>query len=118
MGGPTKSTVEDDIVVTVSEGKLRGTIKYNKRGRKFFAFLSVPYAIPPVEHLRFKVSVYQCFTLYSTMILIARHQSLFSVGMEFEMQPKNHHLAINGHQLLMQLRDQKIVCILIFILHR
>lgn len=52
----SKSTVEDDIIVNVTEGKLRGKVMYNKRGRKFFAFLSVPYALPPIGNLRFKAS--------------------------------------------------------------
>lgn len=56
MVGSSKSTVEDEIIVSVSEGKLRGTIRYNRRGRKIYTFLSIPYATPPVGNLRFKAS--------------------------------------------------------------
>lgn len=56
MENLTKSNVEnDDVVVSVAEGKLKGTTILNKNGRKFFAFLSIPYATPPVGDLRFKV---------------------------------------------------------------
>lgn len=62
----SKSTVDgEDIIVTIAEGKLKGTIMHNKKRRKFFAFLSIPYAIPPVGDLRFKVIVTFRFVILS-----------------------------------------------------
>lgn len=53
----SKSKVDgEDIIVTITEGKVKGTIMHNKKGRTFFAFLAIPYAIPPVGNLRFKVN--------------------------------------------------------------
>lgn len=43
------------VVVTVSEGKLRGGEAVTAGGFKYHEFLSVPYAKPPVGDLRFKV---------------------------------------------------------------
>lgn len=99
MGGSSKSTVEDDIIVTVCEGKLRGKIMYNRRGRKFFAFLAIPYAIPPIGNLRFKASIidfvynFNCFHVLigtETYTTLERHKrrhcgatTLLSVGTNY-----------------------------------
>ncbi|CAG9862813.1 unnamed protein product [Phyllotreta striolata] len=42
------------IIVQTVEGQLQGCIKENLDGEKFFCFLGVPYAQPPVGNLRFK----------------------------------------------------------------
>lgn len=56
----TKLDCEEDykenVVVTITEGKIRGKTMLNRHGRKFYAFLSIPYAMPPVGELRFKAS--------------------------------------------------------------
>lgn len=41
--------------VEISEGQLRGKFLEDLDGNKFYAFLGVPYAKPPVGDLRFKV---------------------------------------------------------------
>lgn len=43
-------------LVEVNEGKLLGTYKTNINGEQFCSFQGVPYAKPPLGHLRFKVS--------------------------------------------------------------
>ncbi|XP_056644900.1 juvenile hormone esterase-like isoform X2 [Diorhabda sublineata] len=44
----------DSPVVTVSEGRLRGRQSDNLDGEKFYSFLGIPYAQPPIGELRFK----------------------------------------------------------------
>lgn len=43
--------------VTVSQGKLVGDTLLSREGREYSAFQSIPYAEPPVDGLRFMVSV-------------------------------------------------------------
>lgn len=43
-------------IVTVKQGKLKGGIVENVLGGKYIAFWGIPYAVPPVGKLRFKVS--------------------------------------------------------------
>lgn len=42
-------------IVTVKQGKLKGGIVKNVLGGKYIAFRGIPYAVPPVGKLRFKV---------------------------------------------------------------
>lgn len=44
--------------VEVADGKLRGKWVLSREGRKVRAFLGIPYAKPPTDNLRFKVSDY------------------------------------------------------------
>lgn len=37
-------------------GRIKGTHMYSRDGRKFHAFLGVPFAEPPIGELRFQVS--------------------------------------------------------------
>lgn len=46
----------DNAIVDTRYGKLRGIIKENFKGEKFYGYLGIPYAKPPVGDLRFKVS--------------------------------------------------------------
>ncbi|XP_066152523.1 esterase FE4-like isoform X1 [Euwallacea fornicatus] len=41
-------------IVTIHEGQLKGIICNDARGGKFYSFLAIPYAKPPVGNLRFK----------------------------------------------------------------
>ncbi|XP_030749275.1 esterase FE4-like [Sitophilus oryzae] len=43
-------------LVTVAQGSLRGLIKNDQDGNKFYSFTGIPYAKPPVGPRRFKVS--------------------------------------------------------------
>lgn len=45
-----------DPIALVAEGKLLGTVKVNDINEEFYSFLGVPYAKPPLNNLRFKVS--------------------------------------------------------------
>lgn len=40
--------------VTISQGRLGGTVKQSRNGHPFHAFLGIPYAKPPVSDLRLK----------------------------------------------------------------
>ncbi|KAF5288889.1 hypothetical protein FQA39_LY03768 [Lamprigera yunnana] len=40
--------------VTISQGRLRGRIRKTWKGKSFMAFQSIPYAKPPLGHLRFR----------------------------------------------------------------
>lgn len=44
-------------IVDTTEGKVRGNIRKNIDGEKFFCFLGIPYAKPPLGELRFKVKI-------------------------------------------------------------
>lgn len=46
----------DDAIVTVTQGRVAGTIMKSRDGKSFYAFRGIPYARPPVGDLRFKVS--------------------------------------------------------------
>nr|ANS53405.1 esterase 5 [Sitophilus oryzae] len=45
-----------DPIVTVSQGSLRGSIKIDFDGNKFYSFLGIPYAKPPTGSRRFELS--------------------------------------------------------------
>lgn len=45
-----------DDIVTISQGKLKGSTLKSRNGRKFKAFQGIPYAKPPINDLRFKVN--------------------------------------------------------------
>ncbi|XP_044265017.1 juvenile hormone esterase-like isoform X1 [Tribolium madens] len=44
-------------IVTVEEGQVKGKVAENYQGGKFYSFLGIPYAKPPVGDLRFKAPV-------------------------------------------------------------
>lgn len=47
-----KTRAEDDTLVNISDGLLKGTIITSRNGRNISAFLGVPYAEPPIGNLR------------------------------------------------------------------
>lgn len=51
---------EEDIIVTVQQGRLKGLRFESVRGQELLAFLGIPYARPPVAELRFKVGFGYC----------------------------------------------------------
>lgn len=44
-------------IVKVNQGFLRGCYGENYDGDRFYKFLGIPYAQPPIGYLRFKVSI-------------------------------------------------------------
>lgn len=42
--------------VTIEQGTLIGTTRIDHNGNTFYSFQGIPYAKPPIEELRFKVS--------------------------------------------------------------
>lgn len=62
-------------IVTVKQGKLKGAIVKNVLGGKYIAFRGIPYAVPPVGNLRFKVLlIYLLY--YQTTILFEKLRNL------------------------------------------
>ena len=47
---------EDRVVVSTEDGKISGFKEYSTKGRGFYTFLGIPYAKPPLQELRLKVS--------------------------------------------------------------
>lgn len=48
----------EGVKITTPQGKINGDIKKTLNGREFEAYLGIPYAKPPVDELRFKVSIF------------------------------------------------------------
>ncbi|CAG9560222.1 unnamed protein product [Danaus chrysippus] len=46
--------VNDEPIVTVNEGKLRGEVGNLVDGARYYSFKGIPYAAPPIGNLRFK----------------------------------------------------------------
>lgn len=57
---------EEAPVTTVEKGQLKGLIGYNLDGKKFFKFLGIPYAKPPINELRFQVGICILVLIYAT----------------------------------------------------
>lgn len=55
-------------VVSVSEGRLKGSIKCDIHNENFYSFQGIPYAKPPLGTLRFKVSYVCLFTKESPRV--------------------------------------------------
>lgn len=49
-------STESDLVVDAPDGLYEGHILQTRDGREVLAFQGIPYALPPVGKLRFKVS--------------------------------------------------------------
>lgn len=47
------SFIKMQPTVTISQGKLNGTLEQSRNGRIYSAFLGIPYAEPPINDLRF-----------------------------------------------------------------
>lgn len=45
----------EEIKITIKQGSLKGKVQQSRNGSKYYTFLSIPYAKPPVGELRFKV---------------------------------------------------------------
>ncbi|KAF5277750.1 hypothetical protein FQR65_LT03730 [Abscondita terminalis] len=48
------SSLLDDLIISTPNGRLKGTVHYSRSNKSFLAFKGIPYAKPPVGHLRFK----------------------------------------------------------------
>lgn len=48
--------MDQEPVLSVTEGKLKGKICTDYNGREYYSFQGIPYAKPPVGELRFKVT--------------------------------------------------------------
>lgn len=44
-----------EVLVNVEQGQLKGKVENDYADRKFYSFMGIPYAKPPVGELRFKV---------------------------------------------------------------
>lgn len=52
----TEINMNDTVVVTTRQGKLRGKRVMTANGVAYYSFKGIPYAKPPIGALRFKVS--------------------------------------------------------------
>jgi hypothetical protein len=59
---------EEDVTVTVQQGRLKGLRFESVRGQELLAFLGIPYARPPVAELRFKVGFRYALVLFSDIV--------------------------------------------------
>lgn len=64
----TSKVITNPIVITPL-GTMRGTIFESRLGKTIYSFLGVPYAKPPVEELRFKVTSTQLYILIILYII-------------------------------------------------
>jgi len=58
-GDPTTepTTTQEDVLVEIDQGSLRGKRMKSRGGREYLAFIGVPYAKPPLGELRFQVNI-------------------------------------------------------------
>lgn len=47
----------DELIVKIKNGTLSGLTLKTRKGREIAAFRGIPYALPPLEKLRFEVSL-------------------------------------------------------------
>jgi hypothetical protein len=64
---------QEDVVVAVQQGRLRGVRVQSVRRQELFAFLGIPYARPPIGELRFKVGLsshfhFSCYLTTSSQL--------------------------------------------------
>lgn len=52
-----------DPLVRISQGILDGTSEISKNGRKYSAFLGIPYAKPPIGIRRLRIIIFTIFFL-------------------------------------------------------
>lgn len=43
------------VIIDIEQGRLEGKTGLDYNGRKYYSFLGIPYAKPPIGNLRFKV---------------------------------------------------------------
>ncbi|KAB7501067.1 Venom carboxylesterase-6, partial [Armadillidium nasatum] len=89
---------EDEIpLVRVKQGLIRGIQEESLNGRTFYSYMSIPYAEPPVENLRFKDPIPSkpwdsvlegrkmpvgCLQITSSTLLTLANNSLSIIGAE------------------------------------
>lgn len=47
---------DEFVHLRINQGLLRGKTMTSRNGKPFYGFLKIPYAEPPLGHLRFRVS--------------------------------------------------------------
>lgn len=50
--------------IKLPQGLIDGKLMLSESGQKYFAFFGIPYALPPVGPLRFKVSLFYSIKFY------------------------------------------------------
>jgi hypothetical protein len=48
----------DAPIVEISTGKVQGLARNSRDGHRYYEYLGIPYAKPPVNELRFEVTIY------------------------------------------------------------
>jgi len=55
----------DNIILNLSQGKIKGSIEKSRNGREFRAFQGIPYAKSPIGDLRLQVYLNQTSTIFN-----------------------------------------------------
>lgn len=59
-------------ILYTNDGLIKGTVLTSRGGKKFRAFYGIPYALPPVGELRYKVSLLSCAREYDRIRILKR----------------------------------------------
>lgn len=76
------SQFQNDPIVRIQEGKLRGVGGKLVDGSQYYSFKGIPYATPPIGNLRFKVNTFLFYNynkymhthtmhIYASMLIIS-----------------------------------------------
>jgi len=57
------SAVICDPVVRITKGAIQGITSKSRDGRDFYSFITIPYAKPPVDELRFEVNFIEIYII-------------------------------------------------------
>lgn len=86
--------VSSTVYLPTRLGVVKGTTMLSRQGRKFDAYMSIPYARPPIEELRFQVS--KCPSSVIAAVSV-RKNSTYSIDNFLSLLQMNHERIQNQH---------------------